>query len=138
MISDVNNHLKEHETVVRTGYKRILQIAQITDYMHWCPSIHEVEGQRFFLQCIRQDNVFMAWVMVEAGRREATKWRAIVTLKKESNEKAKFISEIDVVPIDVPTASVVESGEFATIPENMFKKFETTSVIIVSFELKKV
>ena len=108
LISDVSEHIKVHHHAISRrmiNMKDDFTIENDSDDSDadWDPTVYKVQGQRFYLQCLLRKKIFMAWVMVEGGREEASKWRATIAVTRP---KKNSICESDVFPIDMTTEVV--------------------------------
>ena len=135
--ADVKQHILVHNPVFLSSCKEIITFRVHNDWVNndWAPIIHKVEGQKFYLQCVVRDKAVMVWLMVEGGRKEAAKWRTSIAI--DGPMEVDITYTIDVVPIDISTADVIESGQFATMHYNLFKKYKGSSELSVRFVLFK-
>ena len=102
---------------------------------NWFPIVCEVQGQRFFVQCLHRNKVLMAWVKVEGGREEAVQWRATISVL--SSKKNDFC-EFDVFPIDVTSEDIINSGDCFVKNKKELEKFYTTDGLPIKICLMKV
>ena len=130
--ADVKQHILVHNPCFIFS-KASLAIRNDNTYNWGWPMIHDEDGQKFYLKCVERDGAFMAWLVVEGGRREAAKWRTCITI--EGPMKVDITFEIDVIPIDTSTADVIESGQFATMHYNLYKKYKRS--LKISYVLTK-
>ena len=138
LFNNVSEHIKVHNAESR-NIKEYIELALSEDkelklYSNWDPFVFEVQGQRFYLQCLFRNNIFMALVIVEGGRQEAAKWRASVSVL---SPKKALICNSEVFPIDMSTEDMINSGDCLVLNENELVKFYAANIIPIQVNLSK-
>ena len=136
--NSVNEHIKGHKSSTRninTEVRITMKGYNNHARADWPPVVFKVQGQRFYLQCVLRNNIFMAWFMVEGGRKEATKWRATISVLSPKND---VICKSEVYPIDMTTKDVMDSGDCFVMIKKQLMKFCIVNKIPINLCLEKV
>ena len=138
LFNNVSEHIKVHNAENRS-IKQEFELGLTEDKefnmsSNWVPFVFEVQGQRFYLQCLFRNNIFMALVIVEGGRQEAAKWRASVSVL---SPKKALICNSEVFPIDMSTEDMINSGDCLVLNENELVKFYAANIIPIQVNLSK-
>ena len=113
----------EHEVTSKPNGTRTLEMTNKTlqeDVIHWKSLAYmERDERRFFLQFVKRENVFMAWVQMEGSRREAAKWEFFIEAGKE--EMASFRHGA-VYSEDMTLEEILEAGAYLVLGNNQAKR----------------
>ena len=83
-------------------------------------SFMEKEGERFFLQSVKRENVFMAWVKMEGSRREAGKWKFSIEVGEE--EEMVISRHGSVYSVDMSLDEVLEARAYLVLGNNQARR----------------
>ena len=84
----------------------------------WSPVVYEMQGQRFYLQCLFRNKMFMAFVIV-------------------LSRKKVVMCDSEVFPIDMTTEDIINSGDCLVMNENEMVKFYAANLIPIQVNLSK-
>ena len=90
-------------------------------YRNWRSFIFIViEEEVFFLQFVKRDNVFMAWVQMEGSRREAAKWKFSV----EAGEEEEMVTSRHgaVYAVDMSLEEIMEVGAYLSLGNHQVRR----------------
>ena len=136
--NSVGEHIKVHKAVrMSTNQTVYFPMSKYKEWANhnWALVVYEEQGQRFYLQCLSRNKVFMAWVKVEGGREEAARWRATITVP---SPKKNIICESELFPIDSTTEDLIDSGDCLVMVEKELVKFNAANEIPLEISLTKV
>ena len=128
LFNNVSDHIIMHNSVsmdIDQAFELHMSRKKVRNHEDWSPMVYEMQGQRFYLQCLFRNNIFMAMVIVEGGRQEAARWRSTITV---SSPKKVVICESEVFPIDMTTEDIISSGDCLVMAENEMVKFNAIKI----------